>query len=102
MKSIVITGAGGFIGGHITEQFISNNWRVIGIDKISKDRLLNNKLSEYHRIKLPNPFFDELIKKKSPDVLIHCAGTASIKYSMENPSEDFHDNTVLTFELLNS
>jgi UDP-glucose 4-epimerase len=31
-KSVLITGAAGFIGSHLTERCLSLNWRVIGVD----------------------------------------------------------------------
>ena len=31
-KTVLITGAAGFIGSHLCDFFISNNYRVIGID----------------------------------------------------------------------
>ena len=41
MKNILVTGAAGFIGSHLTEWLIQKNYRVIGLDNLSYGFLQN-------------------------------------------------------------
>ena len=61
MKKILITGVAGFIGYHLAEKLLKNNYHIIGIDNLNdyydpnlkKARLDNlNELSnfEFHKI----------------------------------------------------
>lgn len=52
--------------------------------------------------RLPDPEFEGWLARFSPDLLIHCAGRASVPLSMTDPSTDFHSNTAATFETLNA
>jgi UDP-glucose 4-epimerase len=54
----------------------------------------------YQRMRLPNPALASLVRAAPPTACIHCAGRASVPHSLEDPASDFHGNTVLTFELL--
>ena len=36
MKKVLVTGASGFIGGYIVEELLSQNYRVVGLDNLSK------------------------------------------------------------------
>ena len=61
MKKILITGVAGFIGYHLAEKLLNNNYQIIGIDNLNdyydpilkQDRLTNlNNFSnfEFHKI----------------------------------------------------
>ena len=61
MKKILITGVAGFIGYHLAEKLLNNNYQIIGIDNLNdyydpilkQDRLTKlNKFSnfEFHKI----------------------------------------------------
>ena len=41
MKTVMVTGAGGYIGSTLVEQFLANGWQVIGLDRyfFGKERL---------------------------------------------------------------
>jgi UDP-glucose 4-epimerase len=36
MKTVLVTGSAGFIGGYIVQEFLSNGYKVLGIDNFSK------------------------------------------------------------------
>ena len=48
MKTILITGSGGFIGYHLAKRLISEDWQVIGVDNINDYYDVNLK---YARLK---------------------------------------------------
>ena len=43
MKSVLIIGAAGFVGSHLTESCLSKNWKVIGVDDFSSGKPENLK-----------------------------------------------------------
>lgn len=95
MNKVIITGAGGFIGGRLAAKLLSQNVTVIGIDisRQSLERFSNNKLfvpvvadfSEYRSL-------SDLIKEDNIDVFYHFAwggnlgvlGNDKIDYSIQN------------------
>ena len=36
MKKVLVTGSSGFIGGYIVEELLNQNYRVVGLDNLSK------------------------------------------------------------------
>ncbi|AFY46218.1 nucleoside-diphosphate-sugar epimerase [Nostoc sp. PCC 7524] len=101
-KLVLVTGASGFIGRYVVHHFTRMSWTVVGIGKSSPENAPLSNLQAYHCLELPNNELNNLLEKYRPDLLIHCAGRASVNLSMTVPQEDFYANTVLTFEVLNS
>lgn len=100
MKTALVTGVAGFLGRYVAEHFADAGWRVLGVDDIEPSELgLEGKVT-LHRMRLPNSALIPVLESTPPDVCVHCAGRASVGHSMDDPTTDFHGNTVLTFELL--
>ena len=102
MKTILITGAAGFLGRHSAREFAQAGCRVVGVDVAAAENSGLGPNIEYARLTLPSPAFGELIQRTQPTALIHCAGRASVANSMSDPGADFRDGTVLTFEVLDT
>jgi UDP-glucuronate 4-epimerase len=125
-KKILVTGAAGFIGFHLTLRLIELGHTVIGLDNINDyyqvqlklDRLKclgiqhveNNTLIEsdiyknkFKFIKLDlkdkDDLFD-LFQKESFDVVCNLAAQAGVRYSLENPSAYVDANLVGFVNLL--
>jgi UDP-glucose 4-epimerase len=101
-RTVLITGVAGFIGRYAAQHFLSEGWSVVGIDHTSPENAPLSSLSAYYNLHLPNKAFRDLLQKHSPDVFVHCAGRSSVGFSIAEPSSDFYDSTVLSFEILNS
>tara|TARA_Y100000590_G_scaffold14063_2_gene16884 strand:+ start:5229 stop:6164 length:936 start_codon:yes stop_codon:yes gene_type:complete len=92
---ILITGCAGFIGSHLSELLLQNNYTVIGIDNmntyydVSKKEANLNILYKYSNFS----FYKEdirttnIIEKMNPTIVVHLAGMAGVRYSIQNPSE---------------
>ena len=94
---ILITGAAGFIGFHLSALLLDKDFQVIGIDnlndyydpKLKKDRLAllkrNNKFI-FHKVDLKDkPALDDIFKTYKPTHVINLAAQAGVRYSIENP-----------------
>lgn len=101
-QSLLITGVAGFIGRYVARYFSEQGWSVIGIDNSPAENAPLHNLTAYHRLKLPDPSLNNLLKEYSPNICIHCAGRASVGLSIIEPDIDFQSNTALTFEILNA
>lgn len=92
MKKILVTGAGGFLGAHICKYFALKGFAVaaVGRFKTTNDVVtFPPNLKLLGEMTLPDDSFTKLVQQFQPDVLIHCAGTASVPFSVVNPYEDF-------------
>ena len=102
MKTVVITGVAGFIGGHVARHFAQHGWRIIGMDVVAPENARIGTQCRYFQLSLPSPELGGLLKEAQPDACVHCAGRASVGLSIEDPAADFRGNTLLTFELLDA
>ncbi|HBR15658.1 MAG TPA: nucleotide sugar epimerase [Candidatus Omnitrophica bacterium] len=112
MKTILLTGAAGFIGSKTAELLLKKNYRVIGIDNLNDyyDVILKaHRLQQLNHIK--NFTFSQidiedadtlkrLFKRFSFDAVINLAARAGVRYSMVNPTVYFTTNTQGTLNLL--
>ena len=95
--TILITGAAGFIGSHISLRMLSKNIDVIGIDNLNnyynvslKKARLNNlrKFKRFTFIKadLSKNLNLEKVLKKKVIAICHLAAQAGVRYSITNPN----------------
>ena len=111
-KTALVTGAAGFIGFHVCEVLLQDGWRVIGVDcmsdyyditlKQSREQILSqyvNYLSVHEKIETAC-LLKQIFEDEKPNVVIHLAAQAGVRYSLENPRAYLESNIVGTFELL--
>lgn len=112
MKRVFITGMAGFIGFHTAMKFHNEGWQVCGIDnfnkyydpQLKKDRAI--WLSEQHGIQVEPcdiraySDIESKISKYKPDLVIHLAAMAGVRYSMDEPQEYFDNNITGTQNLI--
>ena len=110
-KKILITGAAGFIGFHLSKLLLDNNM-IIGIDNMNdyydpnlkKSRL--EILNQYENFNfIEGDIADELIvnslfEKYHPDIVVNLAAQAGVRYSIENPKSYIHSNIIGFFNIL--
>ena len=111
---IVVTGGAGFIGSHVAEHYAGQKNDVVVIDNLSRDKLLKKKsrnydynwncLKRFKNIRLVKAdvnntriLFDET---KSADAIVHCAAQTAVTTSLASPREDFINNALSTFNVL--
>ena len=110
IETILVTGAAGFIGSFLVKALLNLGIRVIGIDNINdyySPSLKRKRLSEITRIFGENgkwcfyeipiedyQLFSDIINRYTPEVVVHLAAQAGVRYSITNPSAYVQSNLV--------
>ena len=102
MKKILVTGAAGFLGSHLSEKLQNLNYKVVGIDSMIGGDLDNlPKNIEFHKMDCCD--FDSLNKiMNGIDVVYHCAATAHEGLSVFSPVEISKNNYLATVSVIAS
>ncbi|MDA7592278.1 GDP-mannose 4,6-dehydratase [Rhodobacteraceae bacterium] len=108
----LVTGAAGFIGFHISNRLLDEGWRIIGLDCMSdyydvalkshREGMLlqyQNYRSIHEKVEAPGVLL-QLLEEEKPNVVIHLAAQAGVRYSIDNPRSYLESNIVGTFELM--
>ena len=101
---IIVTGAAGFIGRNVAKEFARGSWTITGIDRIQVSSNFGKKwlFDDFCTIELNSNTIDELLQTYLPDLIIHCAGSASVPFSVLNPKKDFYLSADLLIDILES
>jgi UDP-glucose 4-epimerase len=100
MRTILVTGANGFIGRHVSRAAALQGDRVIGmgLGSWTEETWRDWGLSAWHELDVS--VANLVAHAGTPDVVVHCAGGASVGYSLENPAQDFHNTVATTLDVL--
>lgn len=99
---ILITGGAGFIGSHIADILIQNNYKVIIADNLStgKKDNINNKAIFYNiDIKNYNDL-ENIFNNNKIEYIIHLAAQVSVPNSIRNPINDANENIIATLNII--
>jgi len=102
-ERILVTGAGGFLGSHICNYFGRQGHSIAAIDRVPappETAALYPNLWNSYAMSLPDKTFISIIRDFQPALLIHCAGSASVPYSMQEPYDDFQQAAGVTAFML--
>jgi len=95
MKTVLITGSSGFVGGYLRKELENNGYKVIGTD-------LHGGGAEHIMDVTNAEHVNRIIKKIKPDYLVHLAGFASVKASFDNPELCYKVNVGGTKNILDA
>jgi UDP-glucuronate 4-epimerase len=103
-RSVLITGAGGFIGFHLAQSLLKAGYIVVGIDNLNNyyDENLKRRriaillnypsfifshldITDYNSVK-------SLFALHRPEFVVHLAAQAGVRYSISNPRSYVHSN----------
>jgi UDP-glucuronate 4-epimerase len=108
----LVTGTAGFIGFHLARRLLDDGHQVVGIDgftpyydvslKESRNaQLIARDGFAVHRIMLEDKQrLAEIWHEANPDVVVHLAAQAGVRYGIENPRSYIDANIEGTFNLL--
>lgn len=112
MRKVFVTGSAGFIGFHLCQLLLEEGFIVSGFDGMTDyyDVALKHRR---HQMLLQNPNFtahEAMLEDQDalrlayetavPDVVIHLAAQAGVRYSLENPRAYMEANVMGTFNLM--
>lgn len=112
MKRIFITGTAGFIGFHLANLLLSYGFRVHGYDGMTDYYDVSLKRRRHHLLALNEQFsltegmledeakLKEVANEFQPEVIIHLAGQAGVRYSLENPRAYLDSNVIGTLNVM--
>ena len=113
-KTIIVTGAAGFIGANLVKRLLSNvpSVNIIGIDSVND--YYDVKLKEYRLDELcrnnrftfikgniaDKELIEAVFESYRPDVVVNLAAQAGVRYSITNPDTYIESNISGFFNIL--
>lgn len=106
MSKILVTGAAGFIGFHLSKRLISRGDEVIGLDNLNDyydvslkearlSQLQDSRAFKFYKLDLSDlQGLMGLFETERPDVVINLAAQAGVRYSLKNPHAYVQSNLV--------
>jgi UDP-glucuronate 4-epimerase len=112
VRRAFITGTAGFIGFHLASLLLQQGWQVAGYDGISPYYDVTLK-QRRHALLRQNPRFSAIeaqledaqtlsaaVCAAKPEVIVHLAAQAGVRYSIENPRAYLDANIIGSFNLM--
>ena len=113
-KTILVTGAAGFIGSYLAKRLLKENpeVKIIGFDSLNDyydpklkqyrlDELKQHKNFTFVKGDLANkPAIDQLFKTEKPDLVVNLAAQAGVRYSIDHPDAYIESNLIGFYNIL--
>ena len=112
MPTALVTGSAGFIGFHVSKALLDDGWHVVGLDCLTDYYDVSLKEAR-EQVLLQHPAYTsirarlesqatllELFEREAPEIVVHLAAQAGVRYSIDNPRAFVESNVLGTLELL--
>lgn len=111
-RRVLVTGTAGFIGFHLARLLLDQGFRVHGYDGITDYYDVSLKTHRHDILSRRSGFskteamledtdaFDAAADEFKPDIIVHLAAQAGVRYSLENPRAYIDANVVGTFNVM--
>lgn len=107
MRVAVVTGGSGFIGSHLIDLLLKNDYEVHNVDKLTYAADMQwtveqtHKHYHFHRVDIcDEEAMSKLMFDVQPDVVFHAAAETHVDTSIENPDIFIQTNVVGTLSVL--
>jgi UDP-glucuronate 4-epimerase len=106
MRKILVTGAAGFIGFHLTRRLLEGDNAVVGLDNLNPYYDMTLKEARLSLLEQNGAFrfiradiadrkaMAALFAEERPDIVVNLAAQAGVRYSLENPHAYVDSNLV--------
>lgn len=111
-RKVLVTGSAGFIGFHLVQLLLDEGFTVLGYDGMTDYYDVTLKRRR-HQMLLQHPNFgaveamledsaalDAAADAFEPDVIVHLAAQAGVRYSLEEPKAYLESNVIGTFHVM--
>lgn len=113
-KTVLVTGAAGFIGSFLSERLLSDfeDIRVIGFDSVNDYYDIRLKESRLEKLQKHRNFIfikanladkdkvSEVLREYSPQIVVNLAAQAGVRYSITNPDAYIESNIIGFYNIL--
>ena len=111
-RTALVTGAAGFIGYHVCQRLLTDGFKVIGFDGLSdyydvglkRDRLAqmagNPNFEFVEGLLEADGVLMALFAEHKPEIVVHLAAQAGVRWSIENPRAYLDANLIGVFNIL--
>lgn len=113
-KTVLVTGAAGFIGSFLSERLLSDfeDIRVIGFDSVNDYYDIRLKESRLEKLQKHRNFIfikanladkdkvNEVFREYSPQIVVNLAAQAGVRYSITNPDAYIESNIIGFYNIL--
>ncbi len=110
-KKVIVTGAAGFIGFHLSLELLNQGWNVVGIDMLTDyydPRIKQKRLAilkkypafRFYKVNIARySALEKVFKIEKPDEIVHLAAQAGVRYSLSNPWTYIESNELGTLNV---
>ena len=100
-RTALVTGGAGFIGSHLVDRLVEENYRVVIVDDLSTGKLKNlNHDAVFHHTSIMHPSLLDVMNREQPNIVFHLAAQSSVSRSVKDPIMDNEVNVLGTLRLL--
>jgi UDP-glucose 4-epimerase len=98
---VLVTGGAGFIGSHVVDTFLENQYEVVIVDDLSTGHAYNlNPAATFYKVDIRSPQMAEIFAKERPDFVDHHAAQMDVRKSIADPLFDADVNVSGSINLI--